>query len=91
MFGFFSTLKYFIWDKANIDLLFYNFFQESLSSHYDSFRYHKVCQDTNNLVANDLSSFYFHLVKDRLYCCNMKSVQRKSAVTAIWYIFTSLR
>ncbi len=42
-------------------------------------------------LANDLSSFYFHRLKDRLYCDAESDPRRRSAVTALWMILHILK
>lgn len=42
-------------------------------------------------VAQDLSSFYFHRVKDRLYCDAASDLRRRSAVTALCYVLNVLK
>ena len=50
---------------------------------YDDFAYNLVILRTQNFVASTLSGFYFHLVKDRLYCDHPNSIARRSAVTTL--------
>ena len=50
---------------------------------YDEFAYNLVILRTQNFVASTLSGFYFHLVKDRLYCDHPNSIARRSAVTTL--------
>ena len=61
-------------------------FCQTLAQHYDAMAYNKVCQSVQNFVANDLSSFFFTIVKDRLYCEAKDSLSRKSAVTTLFWI-----
>ena len=42
-----------------------------------------VVRGVFDFVTEDLSSFYFHLIKDRLYITKPKSVERKSAQIAL--------
>ena len=60
------------------------FLQLSLTDFYENFFYNKVCLSINHFVSNQMSSFYFHLVKDRLYCDAVTSLERRSAVTTLW-------
>ena len=46
---------------------------------------------TQHFVASTLSAFYFHLVKDRLYCDPAESVERRSAVTALSHILAQMK
>ena len=57
---------------------------------YDEFAFHKIYQSVNNFCIVQLSSFYFDVLKDRLYTSAPKSVARRSAQTAIWRIGEAL-
>jgi isoleucyl-tRNA synthetase len=57
---------------------------------YASFEFHKIYQLVSNFCIVDLSSFYFDVLKDRLYTSASKSRIRRSAQTAIWYIGEAL-
>ena len=46
---------------------------------------------TKHFVASNLSAFYFHLIKDRLYCDSASSLERRSAVTALSQILAHLK
>ena len=58
---------------------------------YDQFMYNKVILQTQHFVASLLSSFYFDLVKDRLYCDSRDSLERKSANTVMFHILNNLQ
>lgn len=58
----------------------------NVKEHYDDMAFNKVCQLTQNFVANDLSGFYFTLLKDRLYCEPKTSHQRMSAISTLYWI-----
>ena len=58
---------------------------------YNQFLYNKVVQQTQFFVGSTLSSFYFDLVKDRLYCDMSYSKQRKSANTAMYHVLNNLQ
>jgi isoleucyl-tRNA synthetase len=57
---------------------------------YDEFTFHKSYQAVNHFCVVQLSSFYFDVLKDRLYTSAPKSVARRSAQTAIWKIGETL-
>ena len=57
---------------------------------YDEFTFHKSYQAVNHFCVVQLSSFYFDVLKDRLYTSAPKSVARRSAQTAIWRIGEAL-
>ena len=58
---------------------------------YNQFLYNKVVQQTQFFVGSTLSSFYFDLVKDRLYCDMSYSIQRKSANTVMFHVLKNLQ
>jgi isoleucyl-tRNA synthetase len=60
------------------------------SGWYASFEFHKIYQLISNFCIVDLSSFYFDVLKDRLYISSPKSHGRRSAQTAIWRIGEAL-
>ena len=64
---------------------------ESVRQDYDQFAYNQVVLKTQNFVASTLSSFYFYLIKDRLYCDTIDSTSRKSAETVLWQILHHLK
>lgn len=53
---------------------------------YDNYQFHNVSLSLRTLIANDLSSFYFSVIKDRLYTMPAKSIGRRSAQTALFHI-----
>ncbi len=60
------------------------------SGWYATFEFHKIYQSVSNFCIVDLSSFYFDVLKDRLYTSSPKSRLRRSAQTAIWHIGEAL-
>lgn len=53
---------------------------------YETYEYHKIYQLITSFCANELSSFYLDILKDRLYCESMNSNKRRSAQTAMFEI-----
>ena len=53
---------------------------------YETYEYHKIYQLITSFCANELSSFYLDMLKDRLYCESMNSNKRRSAQTAMFEI-----
>ncbi|XP_055677771.1 isoleucine--tRNA ligase, mitochondrial [Lutzomyia longipalpis] len=43
-------------------------FHDAVFSMYDAYEYNRVATTIVNFIANDVSSIYIHLTKDRLYC-----------------------
>jgi isoleucyl-tRNA synthetase len=57
---------------------------------FSSFEFHKIYHLVSNFCIVDLSSFYFDVLKDRLYISAARSSKRRSAQTAIWHIGEAL-
>ena len=66
-------------------------FCQTLAQHYEAMAYNKVCQSLQHFIANDLSAFFFTIIKDRLYCEAKDSPSRKSALTTLFWIGKYLR
>jgi isoleucyl-tRNA synthetase len=63
---------------------------EEIQRWYEEFAFHKIYQRVNQFCVNDLSAFYFDVLKDRLYTSAPNSRARRSAQTAIWLIGETL-
>eukprot|EP00123_Amoebidium_parasiticum_P016861 comp23613_c0_seq1/m.40171 comp23613_c0_seq1/g.40171 ORF comp23613_c0_seq1/g.40171 comp23613_c0_seq1/m.40171 type:complete len:1003 (-) comp23613_c0_seq1:513-3521(-) len=63
---------------------------DEVTQAYDSYNYSKVVRLLNAYVANELSAFYFELLKDRLYEEGRSSTVRRSAQTALFHLTDSL-
>jgi isoleucyl-tRNA synthetase len=57
---------------------------------YDEFAFHKIYHRINDFCVVELSSFYFDVLKDRLYISVPNSRGRRAAQTAIWRIGEAL-
>ncbi|MCR5664896.1 MAG: isoleucine--tRNA ligase [Oscillospiraceae bacterium] len=57
---------------------------------YDNYEFHVVSHAINDFCVTELSSFYLDIIKDRLYCEERESLQRRSAQTALWLILDSM-
>lgn len=57
---------------------------------YDDFDYHIVFHSIHNFCVVDMSSFYLDIIKDRLYCENEASFERRSAQTAMYKILSAV-
>jgi len=53
---------------------------------YEEFAFHRIYQRVTNFCVVELSSFYFDVLKDRLYTSAPNSPARRSAQAAIWRI-----
>ncbi|MCX8093323.1 MAG: isoleucine--tRNA ligase [Candidatus Goldbacteria bacterium] len=62
----------------------------NLKKYYNNFEFYKVYKDFTQFCSKDLSSFYFDVLKDRLYTFRKDSLERKSAQTVIYKILIKL-
>jgi isoleucyl-tRNA synthetase len=53
---------------------------------YDAFAFHRIYHRITEFCVVDLSSFYFDILKDRLYTFGAKSRERRAAQSALWTI-----
>ena len=60
--------------------------RQRLIKAYDHYEYHVVYHGVHRFAAVTLSSFYFDILKDRLYTFPSKSPARRSAQTALWLL-----
>ena len=64
--------------------------QSELIEAYRSYAFHVVYHKVHNFCIVDLSSFYFDVVRDRLYTTQPRSLARRSAQTALYQISESM-
>jgi isoleucyl-tRNA synthetase len=57
---------------------------------YKTFEFHRIFHAVHDFAVVELSSFFFDILKDRLYTFAANSPERRSAQTAIWRIADSL-
>ncbi len=57
---------------------------------YDAYEFHLVYHALNNFCSVELSSLYFDIVKDRLYCSARDSRERRAAQTTMYQILQAL-
>ena len=57
---------------------------------YDNYEFHSVAHAINDFCVVDLSSFYFDIIKDRLYCDEADGLRRRSAQTALYLILDAM-
>ena len=57
---------------------------------YDNYEFHVVSHMVNDFCVVDLSSFYFDILKDRLYCDAAEGLERRSAQTALFLILDAM-
>jgi isoleucyl-tRNA synthetase len=63
---------------------------QTVEAAYDNFEFHVVYRTLYNFCTLDLSSFYFDVLKDRLYILAPDSKSRKAAQSALFVIADSL-
>jgi isoleucyl-tRNA synthetase len=64
--------------------------QEEVIAAYRSYQFHLIYQKVHNFCSVDLGGFYLDIVKDRVYTTGKKSLPRRSAQTAMFYIAEAL-
>jgi isoleucyl-tRNA synthetase len=60
--------------------------QDEVVSAYRSYDFHVIYQKVHNFCVVDLGGFYLDVLKDRLYTTPAKSLPRRSAQTAMYWI-----
>merc|ERR1711885_100964 len=63
---------------------------KSVENNLKNYNFHKLYKDLLNFCTLDLSSFYFDIRKDVLYCDNLNSKKRKNCVIVLNIILESL-
>ena len=63
-------------------------FTDTVRRHYDDMQLNKALLAIEAFFLTQLSGFYLKLVKDRLYCAERESSERRSAETAIYHILS---
>ena len=63
---------------------------ECVTKAYEEYQFHRVYHEVHNFCAVEMSAFYLDVLKDRLYCEAPKSVERRSAQTAMHHILNVL-
>ena len=58
--------------------------------YYDNYEFHNISHAINDFCVLDLSSFYFDILKDRLYCDEKDGLSRRSAQTALFLILDAM-
>ena len=62
----------------------------SVTESLKSYNFHKLYKELLNFCSLDLSSFYFDIRKDVLYCDSLSSKKRKNCVTVLNIVLESL-
>ena len=63
---------------------------EKAADAYNDYEFHAISHAVNDFCVVVLSSFYFDILKDRLYCDGKDSLRRRSAQSAIWLILNAM-
>ena len=63
---------------------------EKVFASYDVYEFHPIAHAINDFCVLDLSSFYFDVLKDRLYCEEADGLPRRSAQTALFLILDAM-
>ena len=73
------------WAMAKLNAL-----TEKVMAAYEGYEFSTVSHSINDYCVTVLSSFYFDILKDRLYCDKADSLRRRSAQSAMWMILSSM-
>jgi len=88
LFDFDPAVDYVKYDELkNIDkfaLHKLNILIEDVTEAFENYEFYKYFQCLQNFAANDLSSFYLDIVKDRLYTAGKKSLSRRACQTVLY-------
>ena len=62
----------------------------SSQENYQKYSFNLIYQNLLNFCTNDLSSFYFEISKDSLYCDSLESSRRKQIITVLYHLLGGL-
>jgi len=68
----------------------FQFVIKLVTESFEGFKLYEAVHLLHNFATNDLSSFYFDVLKDRLYTFPANSSDRKSAQTTLWFLLLGL-
>jgi isoleucyl-tRNA synthetase len=57
---------------------------------YAEYNFHKVVRTVENFCVNDLSTFYFDVIKDSMYCDGTNAKDRRSTQTVLYNIASEM-
>ncbi|MFW6415307.1 MAG: isoleucine--tRNA ligase, partial [Thermodesulfobacteriota bacterium] len=75
-------------DRYSLDMVLKK--HQEIKKAYRQYEIHKAFHTLHNLCANELSSFYLDILKERLYVNSPDSRERRSAQTCLFYILNLL-
>ena len=64
--------------------------QAEVTSAYTDYQFHQVFQKLQRFCGVEMSSFYFDIIKDRMYTTRQNSLARRSAQTTMYHIIEAL-
>ena len=64
--------------------------EKSCFKYYNAYQFHLACANLQGVLSTEISSFYFSIIKDRLYTMMPNSLGRRSAQTALLHILEIL-
>ncbi len=73
------------WALMKLDAL-----MDKVEGGYNSFDFHVVFHSIHNFCTTEMSNFYLDIIKDRLYCQPIASVERRAAQTAMYRILSAV-
>lgn len=65
-------------------------FNNSMTESYDAYDFNGAMQALQHFTSNTLSSFYFDVIKDRLYNDSQTSLARRTAQTVLVTVSSKL-
>ena len=68
----------------------FQFIIKLVTESFEGFKLYEAVHLLHNFATNDLSSFYFDVLKDRLYTFPANCSDRKSAQTTLWFLLLGL-
>ncbi len=68
----------------------YNKLVKTVRNAYDNFEFHIIYHELHDFCTNELSKLYIDITKDRVYCEEKMSLQRRSAQTAMYIVLSGL-
>ncbi|CAI2189819.1 8799_t:CDS:2 [Funneliformis geosporum] len=63
---------------------------EENQKNFNEYNFNPTYSSLLNFCINDLSSFYFEISKDSLYCDNLYSLRRKQIITTLYHLLAGL-
>ncbi|CAG8832808.1 27641_t:CDS:1, partial [Racocetra persica] len=57
---------------------------------YSEYNFNPIYTSLLNFCINDLSSFYFEIIKDSLYCDSLSSLRRQQIIATLYYLLQGL-